>query len=128
MLGPVDGSAVNGFSTKGSALRISIDSTEPLEDAIRVLGAAYNVTLTVATTHEGSTTAPAVTARGRRSRPAAGNGARTRASGRDRPGQRVAKVSNEVLRSWARENGHTVSDRGRVPKNVVAAYRDAQSS
>jgi hypothetical protein len=112
-------------------MRISIDFTEPLEDAIRVVGAAYNVTLTVATTHEGSTTAPAMTAESRgRSRPAAGNGARTRASGRGRgrAGQRVAKVSNEVLRSWARENGHMVSDRGRIPKSVVAAYSDAQSS
>jgi hypothetical protein len=110
-------------------VRISIDSTEPLEDVIRVVGAAYNVTLTVATTHEGGTMAPAMTTKGRgRSRPAAGNGARTRTSGRGRPGQRVAEVSNEVLRSWARENGHTVSDRGRIPKNVVAAYSDAQSS
>jgi hypothetical protein len=33
-----------------------------------------------------------------------------------------------VLRSWARENGHTVSDRGRIPKAVVAAHREAQSN
>lgn len=29
------------------------------------------------------------------------------------------------IRSWAKENGHTVSDRGRVPQPIVDAYRAA---
>ena len=30
-----------------------------------------------------------------------------------------------AIRAWARENGHEVSDRGRIPKTVVEAYRVA---
>lgn len=113
-------------------MRISIDSTEPLEDVIRVVGAMYDVTLTVATTND---TAVAVQAR----TPAGPDGSRTakesasrgRGSGQSRAGtrgqsdKRLAKVSNDDLRSWARENGHTVRDRGRIPAVVLTAYREA---
>jgi hypothetical protein len=111
-------------------LRISFDSTEPLEDVIRVVGAAYHVTLTVLTTNEVGTTSPdAITPKGAGgNRAATAKDARAKSDGRGRSTQQVARVSNEVLRSWARENGHTVSDRGRIPKAVVAAHRDAQSS
>lgn len=30
-----------------------------------------------------------------------------------------------AVREWARANGHTVSDRGRVPGSVIDAYKDA---
>lgn len=30
-----------------------------------------------------------------------------------------------AIRTWARENGHTVSDRGRVPGSIVEAYQQA---
>ncbi|MGI8869706.1 MAG: histone-like nucleoid-structuring protein Lsr2 [Mycobacteriales bacterium] len=30
-----------------------------------------------------------------------------------------------AIRGWARRNGHTVSDRGRIPANVVDAYNFA---
>lgn len=29
-----------------------------------------------------------------------------------------------AVRAWARENGHTVSDRGRIPADVIAAYHN----
>jgi hypothetical protein len=111
-------------------LRISIDSTDSLDDVIRVVEAAYNVTLTVSTTNEARTTAPpAMTPKsGAGSRAATAKGAQAKSNRRGRPAQQVARVSNEVLRSWARENGHTVSDRGRIPKAVVAAHREAQSN
>ena len=35
--------------------------------------------------------------------------------------------SNADLRIWARHNGFTVSDRGRVPAAIVTAYRNAHS-
>lgn len=35
---------------------------------------------------------------------------------------RAAKGELEKIRSWARENGHQVSDRGRVSKKVQDAY------
>ncbi len=32
-----------------------------------------------------------------------------------------------AIREWARANGHTVSDRGRVPATVIDAYKTATS-
>ncbi|MGN6130940.1 MAG: Lsr2 family DNA-binding protein [Nocardioidaceae bacterium] len=32
---------------------------------------------------------------------------------------------SEVIRTWATEQGLTVSDRGRLPAHVIASYRDA---
>ncbi|KTR95525.1 hypothetical protein NS220_05765 [Microbacterium testaceum] len=44
---------------------------------------------------------------------------------------RAARRDNDVdlgaVREWARANGHTVSDRGRVPATVLEAYSAAQS-
>ncbi|MFJ4044149.1 Lsr2 family protein [Microbacterium sp. NPDC089987] len=44
-------------------------------------------------------------------------------------GRRESRVSQDgakrdlaAVRSWARENGHEVSDRGRVPASVLEAY------
>ncbi|WP_394940552.1 Lsr2 family protein [Psychromicrobium sp. YIM B11713] len=41
--------------------------------------------------------------------------------------QGAVNRSNEVaqIRAWARENGHTVSDRGRIQAEIVAAYHKA---
>jgi hypothetical protein len=39
--------------------------------------------------------------------------------------QPASSVSNVEVRSWALENGMTVSNRGRLPARVVAAYRHA---
>lgn len=49
-----------------------------------------------------------------------------------RAGQRKSKQPRDsdydpaAVREWARKNGHTVSDRGRVSREIVAAYRAAQ--
>ena len=114
-------------------MRISIDSTEPLEDVIRVVGAMYDVTLTVATTNDIAEAPPARTRGGRGgNRTVEAKASRGRSSSRGRAGnrgqsdERLAKVSNDDLRSWARENGHNVSDRGRIPAAVVTAYLEAQ--
>jgi hypothetical protein len=37
----------------------------------------------------------------------------------------VDREQAAAIRTWARENGHTVSDRGRIPKTVVEAYEAA---
>lgn len=112
-------------------MRISIDSKEPLEDVLRVVGAVYDVSLSVAPTEiTEDNTARSERSRGRS--PRAGQGRRTArngsigGNGRSRSAKDRGKVSNAELRSWARENGHTVSDRGRVPAAVIAAYRHAQ--
>ena len=50
----------------------------------------------------------------------ASGGGRTRASG-----GRMDREQAGAIREWARRNGHQVSDRGRIPASVVAAYEDA---
>ncbi len=41
-------------------------------------------------------------------------------------GTRSSAKDTNAVREWARANGMKVSDRGRVPGNVVAAYEAAQ--
>jgi len=38
---------------------------------------------------------------------------------------RSNREETAALRQWARENGHQVSERGRIPKSVIEAYRAA---
>ena len=38
---------------------------------------------------------------------------------------RSNREETAALRRWARENGHQVSERGRIPKSVIEAYRAA---
>lgn len=56
-----------------------------------------------------------------------------RAGGRKRTGPRSAakapgrsaavdREQNQAIRAWARKNGYEVSDRGRIPSEVVEAY------
>lgn len=40
----------------------------------------------------------------------------------------ATRVRNQAVRSWARENGFTIGDRGRIPTEVALAYDDAQNS
>lgn len=108
-------------------MKISIDSTEPLQDVLRVIGAAYGVTLAVAP-EDASIVLPSAAASSRAgsARHSRGRGTSGRPSaGRGRPTGTRAKVSSAELRSWARQNGIAVSDRGRVPAAVVAAHRKA---
>lgn len=46
---------------------------------------------------------------------------------RPRPARRGSDVDLGAVREWARSNGHTVSDRGRVPATVLEAYTEAHS-
>jgi len=48
-------------------------------------------------------------------------------SRRSRAGRRDNDVDLGAVREWARANGHTVSDRGRVPASVLEAYAASQS-
>ena len=38
---------------------------------------------------------------------------------------RSSREETAAIREWARENGHQVSDRGRIPKSVIEAYQAA---
>lgn len=51
-------------------------------------------------------------------------------SGRATAGRRTATPgrsgsNTRVVRQWAADNGYTVSDRGRIPADIVAAYEAA---
>lgn len=51
-------------------------------------------------------------------------GARS-AGGRSRPHAPIDRDQASAIRAWARKNGHQVSDRGRIPSNLVEAYNSA---
>lgn len=55
--------------------------------------------------------------------------ARSVGSGSARRSSRPSRAKNDLdlgaVREWARKNGHTVNDRGRVPAAVLDAYREA---
>ncbi|GAB16779.1 putative LSR2-like protein [Gordonia effusa NBRC 100432] len=36
-----------------------------------------------------------------------------------------SKAQTQAIREWANENGHSVSDRGRIPLHIVDAYEAA---
>ena len=58
---------------------------------------------------------------GRGSRTSGGGG-----GGRGRStGGRMDREQAGAIRDWARKNGHSVSDRGRIPASVVDAYEAA---
>jgi hypothetical protein len=51
---------------------------------------------------------------------------RTPSSGASRPRRRTGQQDYTAIRAWAKENGYKVSDRGRVPATVIAAYEAAR--
>ncbi|WP_345134066.1 Lsr2 family DNA-binding protein [Microbacterium laevaniformans] len=46
--------------------------------------------------------------------------------GTSRSARKASGVDLAAVREWARANGHTVSERGRVPAAVLEAYAAAQ--
>ncbi len=88
----------------------TIDLTKDNADQLREVFAPYVVAAT-----PGARVAPAERPAGRRR---GGGWSDGNGSGTRRSAQELA-----VIRSWARENGWAVSDRGRVAQNVLAAYQ-----
>ncbi len=54
-----------------------------------------------------------------------GRAARGGRRGRSAPARSTGEPSSEDVRQWAREQGHTVSARGRISREVMDAYRAA---
>ncbi len=50
-------------------------------------------------------------------------GARGRGRGRGR--QSASSVNTSEVRAWAKEHGYEVSERGRIPANIVAEFEKA---
>jgi hypothetical protein len=58
----------------------------------------------------------------------AGGRSRGRAPRQTAVAEKPARSNREetaAIRQWARENGHQVSERGRIPKSVIEAYQAA---
>lgn len=54
-------------------------------------------------------------------------GRATRGTTRRAAASTQTREQNQAVRDWARTNGWPMSDRGRIPADVVAAYQDAQT-
>ncbi len=114
-------------------MKVTIDSGEPLQDALRVVGALYDVHLVVSDdAAPRAKSSPGVSVTAKQSRPRKRLRARSSATpapaSRSAAAKSTAPVSTLELRSWARQNGFTVSERGRVATKVIAAYRAAHKS
>jgi hypothetical protein len=48
-----------------------------------------------------------------------------RKAGPSRPGRKPSAVDTVAVRAWARENGHDIKDRGRVPAGLVVKFQAA---
>jgi hypothetical protein len=132
------GAAIRQLAISGKAastVKVTIDSTEPLTDTLRVVGALYNVTLEVAadsrsvtssTGNAGKASSTAAT----KSRTGSARTPRKRTTGKRAPSRKsnTRPASTSTVRAWARENGYAIADRGRVPADVVAAYRQSQGN
>src|SRR4051812_13698595 len=116
-------------------MRLSVSSDEPLEHVLEVVGSLYGVKLSVEGTRDGA--APSSSAQGRaprRGRPvrsakkaaprkaALRKAATKKASPRRSRGE--GSVDPAAVRAWARDNGLPVRERGRVPAEIVQAYRE----
>jgi Lsr2 len=53
------------------------------------------------------------------------SGFRVKVSGAAKTARQRASHDVSAIRAWAREHGHKVSDRGRIPSDVKEAYDDA---
>jgi hypothetical protein len=107
-------------------LRLTIDSSERLDDVLQAVGGLFGVRVEVAAGSRPSKS----TTRGRRTRVTRGAKAATtsrRTTGR-RPARKAAGRASGAadIRAWARANGQQIADRGRIPSDVVSAYRAAQ--
>jgi hypothetical protein len=106
----LDGSAASGtvsFALDGRSYEIDLsdDNAARLRDSLAAFVAAAR--------RAGSAT-------GRR-----GRGTRAAADSPAAPA-RTSREETAAIRTWARENGHEVSERGRIPKAVLEAYRSAR--
>jgi hypothetical protein len=92
-------------------MQLTIDSNQPLEDVLRVIGAMYNVELST----QSGTRAPT---RASRNNPAPRPTRRGRANGR-----RTRQPTTAEVRGWALSHGYEVGSKGRIPDAVLQAYR-----
>jgi len=150
LLDPLPTSSFGDVSTlrKATAVKLTLDSTEPLKDAMRVVGALYGVTLAVSAEEaaeppstEKKTPAAKRRKPAQRRTPTGKTGTAMTAVGADASPENLeeakttparspgpdAAPNNAEVRSWARQSGLVINDRGRIPASVITAYQDSQS-
>ncbi|HEY5335388.1 MAG TPA: histone-like nucleoid-structuring protein Lsr2 [Mycobacteriales bacterium] len=94
---------------------MTIDSAEPLEHVLLVVGSMYGVTLALAADDKQVAVA----------KPAKSPARRSSAAGRTRRRTRTSAPTTADIRAWAKSNGSHLKDRGRIPAAVVTAYKSA---
>ena len=108
-------------------MQLTIDSNEPLERVLDVVGSLYGVRLAVSSEAPEAPVVAGSRSRRRaapRARPARSRGTAVPArSHRGRPAaSTTSPPDSATLRRWGQANGYSVKDRGRIPASVVAAY------
>ncbi|QWF85850.1 histone-like nucleoid-structuring protein Lsr2 [Amycolatopsis sp. CA-230715] len=66
--------------------------------------------------------------RGRRAGGRKRRGGITTGAARSAPPTPAQRQRNQDIRAWAEENGYALSERGRIPANVIAEYDAAQQT
>jgi hypothetical protein len=54
------------------------------------------------------------------------NGRRARSAGAE--GARQSREQTQAVREWARQHGHHISDRGRIPASIQQAFNQAHTA
>ncbi len=90
-------------------MQLTIDSSEPLDHVLAVIGAIYQAPIAAAAAPPAGSSPPAKTA------------TRTRKSG----STAARSVEPAAVRAWARAHGITVGGHGQIPEAVVKAYQTA---
>lgn len=117
-------------TSKGIHVKVSIDSTDSLSDAIRVIGALYDVTL-AQVENNGGTVVPAEPNTATRASSAASSSRSTRRANGKPSGGSTRRARSKTaataatasqIREWALANGHVVSSRGTIPAAVRSAF------
>jgi Lsr2 len=106
-------------------MQLTIDSTEPLDHVLRVVESLYGVELSATAKPLPGKPSHARSSVPRRASGAAKKTAKPASASRQSATRRAAKTDPAIIRNWARANGHTIRDRGRVPATVVAAYKSS---
>jgi hypothetical protein len=104
-----------------------LDGSEAVEQVeFAVDGKSYEIDLSEDNAAKLRDSLASFVAAGRRSGGSArrGRGQRATAEAPAAPA-RADREATAAIRTWARENGHEVSERGRIPKAVVEAYQSA---
>jgi hypothetical protein len=101
-------------------MQLTIDSEQPLDEVLRVVGAMFDVEISV-----GSQDARAATRPGRAARQATKRAGSARRGAR-RGGRRARSGATPAdVRQWAALNGLEIASKGRVPGSVLEAFAAA---